>query len=82
MTNNLSVIKSQIMCLYKNNPNVHINIFARTERKHIENVSAEITAVYPNIFIAKLKENNIEKSYTFQYVDLLTHNIEIKELKK
>jgi len=78
----LSLIKSKVMYLFKTNPKVHIDISNRSDRKHLTNVPAVITAVYPNIFIARLKENNVEKNCTFQYVDLLTHNMEIKELTK
>ena len=79
---NLSLIKSQIFYLYKTNPKVHIDVSNKSYRKHLTNVPAVITGVYPNIFTAKLKEDDIEKTYTCQYVDLLTHNIEIKELTK
>ena len=55
-------------------------------QENIENVFPHdafiITAVYPNIFTARLKEDGIERNYTFQYVDLLTHTMEIKELNK
>ncbi len=78
----LSLIKSQVMYLFKTNPKVHIDISNRSDRKHLTNVAAVITAVYPNIFTAKLKEDGIERNYTFQYVDLLTHTMEIKELIK
>ena len=78
----LSLIKSQVMYLFKTNPQVHIDISSRSDRKHITNIPAVITGVYPNIFTARLKENNTEKDYIFQYVDLLTHTMEIKELSK
>ncbi len=82
MTNSLSLIKRQIIYLYKANTQVHIDITNKSSRKYLTNVPAVITAVYPNIFTARLQENNIERNYTFQYVDLITHNIEIKELNK
>lgn len=77
---NLSLIKSQVMHLFKTNPKVHIDISNKSDRKHLTNVPAVITAVYPNIFTARLKEDAMERNYTFQYVDLLTHTVEIKEL--
>ena len=80
--NTLSLIKSQVMYLFKTNPKVHIDISSRSDRKHLTNAPAIISAVYPNIFTARLKEDGIERKYTFQYVDLLTHTIEIKELNK
>ena len=80
--NTLSLIKSQVMYLFKTNPKVHIDISSRSNRKQLANAPAIITAVYPNIFTARLKEDGIERKYTFQYVDLLTPTLEIKELNK
>lgn len=76
----LSIIKSQVMYLFETNPKVHIDISNRSDRKHLVNVPATITAVYPNIFTARLKEDGIERECIFQYVDLLTHTMKIKEL--
>ncbi len=82
MTTPLSLIKSQIVHLFKTNPNVHIELSNRRDGKRLTNVPAVITAVYPNIFTARLKEDGIERNYTFQYVDLLTDTMVIKELSK
>lgn len=76
----LSHIRSHIMYLFKTNPEVHIDISNRRDRKHLTDVPAVITGVYPNIFTAKISENDVEKKYAFQYGDLLTNNMEIKEL--
>ena len=78
----LSLIKSKVMYLFKTNPKVHIDISNRNFRKHKKNISAIITGIYPNVFTARLKENDVEKNYTFQYVDIFTHTIEIKELNQ
>ena len=56
----LSLIKSQVMHLFKTNPKVHIDISSRSGRKQLTNVPAVITAVYPNIFTTRLKEDGIE----------------------
>ena len=45
----LSLIKSQVMYLFKTNPKVHIDISNRSDRKHLANIPAVITAVYPNL---------------------------------
>ncbi|MBR2877805.1 MAG: hypothetical protein IKB92_01765, partial [Clostridia bacterium] len=80
--NALSHIKSQVMYLFNTNPKVHIDISNKGERKHLSNVPAVITAVYSNIFTATLNEDGVVKKYTFQYADLLIHNVVIKELNK
>ena len=59
-----------------------MDISNKGERKHLSNIPAVITAVYSNIFTAKLNEGGVVKKYTFQYVDLLTHNVVINELNK
>lgn len=88
----LSLIKTQVMYLFrqcgfgsplpKAKLKVHIDISNRSGKKYLTNIPAVITAVYPNIFTAKSEEGGIERNYTFQYADLLTHPVEIKELNK
>lgn len=80
MTSNLSTVKSRLALLYSSDPKVHIDLFQKRDRKHITNAEAEITAVYPNVFTAKISEDGVQKNYTFQYVDLITHNVVIREL--
>ena len=79
--NSLAIIKSKIASLYVNNPKVHIDVSVLRKKKGLSQIPAVITAVYPNIFTAILSEDGGDKSYTFQYVDLLTNNIKIKELE-
>ncbi len=76
----LSLIKSQVMHLFKTNPNVHMDITSKNPRKNLTNVPAMITATYPSIFTALVKEDGVQRKYTFQYVDLLTNTLHIKEL--
>lgn len=78
MTNILSQIKSQIINLYNQNSVIHIDI-AKKNKNFNSDISCKITAVYPNIFTV-LSNEECQKSYSFQYVDLITHNICIKEL--
>lgn len=80
MTNDLSVIKSQVKALYEKKQTVHIDMSQRNKNKNLTNVSAEITGVYPNVFTLKTVGTTKETSYNFQYADLLIHNLEIKEL--
>ena len=80
MTNVLSQIKSQITNLYKQNSQIHLDISQKNKKSCLSDVSGEITAIYPNIFTVLLNEDDSKKSYAFQYVDLITHNISIKEL--
>lgn len=80
MVNQLTQIKQQLKQLYETNPDVHIDVFFKKERKRLENIPARITAVYPNLFSALLYLDDGEKIYTFQYVDILIHSVAIKEL--
>ena len=79
--NNLSVIKAKITKLYNENPKIHIDVSVFRKKKGMTNIPALITAVSPNLFTAVLTEDGAEKSYTFQYVDLLTNNLVIHELE-
>lgn len=80
MVNNISVIKAQVKALYNEHQKIHMDITFKGDRKHLTNISAQITAVYPNIFAVKSEEDGGEKAYTFRYADVFTHNVEIKEL--
>lgn len=82
MADSLSKIKLQIMKLYEENPMVHMDLSFKSERKHLENVCAEITAVYPKIFTVKINENGVVKNCSFQYTDILIHTVTIKELTR
>lgn len=46
----LSLIKTQVMYLFKAKLKVHIDISNRSGKKYLTNIPAVITAVYPNIF--------------------------------
>jgi len=82
MTDTLSLIKSQINFLFMKNEKIHVDLSYRGERKHPANITAVITGVYPNIFTIRLTEEAVKRNYAFKYVDLMTHNIEIRELKE
>ena len=81
MMNELVMLKSKVENLFKTCPNVHMDLSLKTERIYLTNVSADITAVYPNLFEVMVHEDNGVKKHIFQYVDLLTKNVKIKELE-
>lgn len=80
VVNRLTCFRAQITYLCKNHPNVHIDLSVAKSRKKLVNVPAVITSVYPNIFFATLDEDGIKRNYTFQYADLLTGNLIVREL--
>lgn len=82
MSNTLTIIKSEITEIYRKNQKIHIDFGARSKRKNFKNVPAVITAVYPNIFTARLKDSEGEEDCTFQYADILTRGIVVRELEK
>lgn len=81
MINDLDVIKAKIEELFKTNPRVHIDLNLKSERISLTNVSANIVSIYPNLFEISLNENGTTRKRIFQYVDLLTKNIVIKEFE-
>lgn len=80
MNNSLTVIKSNIARLYGKNTKIHIDLCARSKRKNFKNVPAVITAVYPNIFTARLMDSEDGEECTFQYADVLTRSVVVREL--
>lgn len=79
--NQAEIIKDYIIYLYKHHPNIHVNIRSKQLRdQEFRNVPVTITGVYPNIFEIKEKNEKKPKRYTFQYVDVVTREIEVIEL--
>ena len=70
--NQAEIIKDYIIYLYKHHPNIHVNIRSKQLRdQEFRNVPVTITGVYSHIF--EIKD-------TFQYVDVVTREIEVIEL--
>lgn len=80
MATSLSAVKLKVKDLYQTKTQLHVDLNSKSKHKHLTNISAAITGVYPNLFTVVLLENGTEKHYTFQYADLLTNDITIKEL--
>lgn len=78
----LDLIKQDIRNLYETNPEIHVNVFISRPRLNLQNVSAVIKGVYPNVFRIEECSSGSPKYHTLQYVDILTQQIEIIELKK
>ena len=78
--NSIDLIKTEIMSLYKTNPHIHVNISLGNPKKIFRNTPAVIKAVYPHVFQLEDCSASSSGCHTFQYVDILTNNIEIIEL--
>lgn len=76
----LAKIKDKIKKLYKNNPNIHINVFMKRPNICLRNEPAIIKGVYPHIFQIEERSSGVSKCYTIQYTDILTKCIEIVEI--
>lgn len=78
----LDLIKQKVGDLYRNNPKIHINVCISRPRTYLKNVSAVIKGVYPHMFRIEECSSGFPKYHTLQYVDILTEQVEIVELKK
>ena len=78
--NSIDLIKTEIMSLYKTNPRIHVNISLGNPNINIHNTPAVIKAVYPHVFRLEYCSAASSGCLTFQYIDVLTRNIEIMEL--
>ncbi len=70
-------IRMKVQKQFRTNPRIHINVSMNRPKIKIENQPARIIGVYPNIFQIEAEG----KSYTVQYIDLLTNNVRITELE-
>ncbi len=77
---NLALIKERVKALYESDPHIHINVSIPRLKPALKNVSVVITAIYPNIFRIEEDSESERHSYTVQYTDILTKQIEILEL--
>ena len=81
--NQIDIVKRNIAALYKSHKVVHANIrfprHSRTEEQDL--LSIVINAVYANVFEVKDINSTRPQTYTFQYVDVITKEIDIKEME-
>ena len=80
--NSIDIIKSGLQSLYKNNPSIHVNVSLNTPKISLRNKPVLLIGVYPHVFRIEDRSGGIAEQYTLQYVDVLTRNIEIMELKE
>ncbi|MBQ6017684.1 MAG: hypothetical protein IJI83_05535 [Oscillospiraceae bacterium] len=79
--NQLEIVKSKIAALYKVHPNVHVNIKLKDHKKgEITNLPVVIKALYANMFEVEDRNAKPPKTYVYQYVDVITKEIEILEI--
>lgn len=81
--NQIDIVKRNIAALYKSHKVVHANIrFPRHSRTEAQDLlSIVINAVYANVFEVKDINSTRPQTYTFQYVDVITKEIDIKEME-
>ena len=76
----LEQIRQRISERYLSDPNIHINVFLRQPRLHLNDVPVKITGVYRHIFQVEETSSGQPKRHALQYADVLTHNIELLDL--
>ena len=78
--NSIDIIRSNIWKLYVTHPNIHLRVVNRKQKIYLNYEPAVIKGVYPHIFQVEENSCGSPKTYTFQYTDVLSHQIEIVEL--
>ncbi len=79
--NSIDIIKSKIKSLYETNPSIHVNVSLNTPKISLKNKPVLLIGVYPHVFRIEDRSSGRAEQHTLQYVDVLTKNIEIVELK-
>ncbi len=79
--NSIDIIKSKIKSLYETNPSIHVNVSLNTPKISFKNKPVLLIGVYPHVFRIEDRSGGRAELHTLQYVDVLTKNIEIVELK-
>lgn len=76
----LDLLRNKIKNLYEQDPNIHINIQMTSPRISLKNEPVIIKGVYPRIFKIEETTSGFHKSYTIQYAELITKQVEVLEL--
>lgn len=77
----IDYIKKEIRTFYENGTKVHFNISITHPRIDLRNDPAKITGVYSNLFRVEEYSTGKPVTHTLKYSDILTKQIEIKEIK-
>lgn len=75
-------IRSQIEGLYRTDPHIHVNVSLTHPKLCLIDVPAVLCGVYPHIFRIEEHSDGMTRCHTLQYNDVVTHRIEILELKQ
>ena len=78
--NSIEAIRREIERLFRTSPDVHINVTIKRPRVSLRDEPVLITGVYPHIFKIEEWHDGYPRSRTLQYADVLTGQIEIREL--
>ena len=78
----LDQVKRAVRQLQGTSPQVHVQLTIRSPRRMQKSFSASIKGVYPNIFILSEKQDGKEKLHSCAYADVLTGDVQIRELLK
>lgn len=76
----VQIIKRQLTQIYNTNPVIHITMPLSRGLQNSSSKRVRLAGVYRNIFVVQESINGIKKTHTLQYSDVLTNEIEIKEL--
>lgn len=77
----IDAIKDNIRTLYETDPHIHVNVIVKNPRREVlYDLPVMIKGVYPNTFLIEDRNGRVSKQYTHLYNDVITKDIEIKEL--
>ncbi len=74
-------IKEGIRHLFETDPNIHVSISMSHPKRSVKDASVMILDVYPHIFRIRETACDSPKCYSVQYTEVLTGQVEIRELE-
>ena len=74
-------IKNEIRRLYENAPNIHVSVKIVHPKVNLEDAPAVIIGMYRNIFQVEENSKGYPCRHTFQYGDILTGRVAVRELE-
>ena len=73
-------LQTRLNALYRTDPVIHITVSFSRPKAEMRDQPVRIVGVYKNLFRVQDITVDYPKFYSYQYVDVLTGNVKIREL--
>ncbi len=72
-------VKEKVRYRYKNDPYVHVDVSSVSPKLSLKNAKVKIVGAYSHIFQIEECTDGTPKRHTFQYTDIVTKHLVIRD---